>query len=73
MEGAPLRATAHTHSVTTAPKGMQSAAMPRIALVPEASRTCCARRQPRRKPSRLRNRIVVFMRWNCTDASCTQR
>lgn len=45
--------------------------MPKIALVPEASRTCCARRQPRRKPSRLRNKIVVLIRWNCTDASCT--
>lgn len=67
-----LRATAHTHSVTTAPRGMQSAAMPSMVRVPDAFCTCCARRQPRRNPSRLRKRIVVLMEWNCTDNSCAQ-
>ena len=33
-------------------------------------RTTGVRRHPRRKPSRLKNKITVLIRWNCTAASC---
>ena len=32
--------------------------------------TSCERRQPRRNPSRLRNRMVVLTKWNWIEASC---
>ena len=35
--------------------------------------TAGVRRQPRRKPSRLRNRTTVLIRWNWTEASCIRQ